>query len=66
MEGQTELTDARVHAGSITSPDVDVSIRNGLASVHIEELDVQVRGNASLILGHVKTNKLAVDNWSHY
>lgn len=62
-EGQTSvmLTNSRVNTGSVGRPDIDVDIGDGLASRDVDEFNVEVGGNALLVLANVVADILAVD-----
>lgn len=49
--------DARVNASGIGGPDVDIGIRDGVASIGVDELDVQEHGDTGLSLAVVLTDR---------
>ena len=44
-------------------PEIDVDVGNRLAGVNVDNLDIDVEVDASLVLADVPADKLAVDVW---
>ena len=53
--------DTRVYAGSVAVPHLKESLRNRLARVHVDDLDVQCHGDALLIFGNILTHEFTFD-----
>lgn len=40
-------------------PDINVDLRHGIASIGVDQLDVEVEGNALLVFNNVGTDKFS-------
>ena len=52
---------AGVDAGGVCLPEVDVESGNGLAGVHVNDLEVDIKGNTLLIFNDVVTDQFSID-----
>lgn len=44
-------------------PEVNVDVRDGLASINIDDLDIEVDRNTLLAFSHILTDELAINNY---
>lgn len=54
-------TDTRVDTRCVRLPKIDILIGHRIASIHVDDLEVDFQGNAGLIFDNITTNKLSVD-----
>jgi hypothetical protein len=52
---------ARVDTSRVAVPELEVDLRNGLAGVDVDDLDVKVQRHSLLVLGNVAADQLALD-----
>lgn len=53
----------RVDAGRVATPELDVSVRHGLAAGSVDDIDVEVRDGALLTSEDIFSDKLTSDPW---
>ena len=54
--------DARVDPGSVGLPYVEINVRDDIASVDVDDLDIKIDGDALLAFGNILADKFSVDD----